>query len=251
MTSEETVRVAIITDVHSNLAALEAVLAHAEERRALDEIWSMGDLVGYGPQPGDCLTLLGRYPFTCVVGNHDLAAIGDIDTDDFNPEAAYAAAWTGAHLTDEQRRFLRELPQMAVRDPITLVHGSLRYPAWEYMFSTESALAQFERQETLCSFVGHTHVPLVFEEAPGQAEPLVSPLSDGDIIDLGERRLIVNPGGLGQPRDGDPRAPYAIFDSEERTISLHRVPYDIARTQAIMAEVGLPERLIRRLAAGR
>jgi diadenosine tetraphosphatase ApaH/serine/threonine PP2A family protein phosphatase len=245
------VRITLVTDVHANLAALEAVLRHAETQRALDEVWSMGDLVGYGPQPSECLALLRRYPFISVIGNHDLAAVGGIDTKNFNPDAAAANAWTAERLTPDEMAFLRGLPETLVREPMTLVHGSLRWPVWEYIFSADAAVAQFERQQTPYSLVGHTHVPMVFEEVPGRARPIIWPLSHGDVLDLGERRLIINPGGVGQPRDGDPRAAYGIYDTDERAIFLYRVPYDIARTQKIMTEAGLPERLIRRLSFGR
>lgn len=244
-------RIAVVSDVHANLAALEAVLRHAEERQALDEVWSMGDLVGYGPQPTDCLTLLRRYPFHSVTGNHDLAAVGGMDTRDFNPTAAAANRWTARRLTPDDTAFLRDLPETLVRDTLTLVHGSLRWPVWEYIVSAEAAIGHFKRQETPYSFVGHTHVPRVFEEVPGRKQPIIFPLSDEDELELGERRLIINPGSVGQPRDGDPRAAYAVFDTDERVVFLHRVPYDIERTQQAMAAAALPEYLITRLSFGR
>ena len=244
-------RITLVTDVHANLAALEAVLRHAEERQALDEIWSMGDLVGYGPQPGECLALLRRYTFHSVIGNHDLAAVGGMDTTNFNPEAAAANAWTAKQLTPEDAEFLRGLPETIVRDEITMVHGSLRWPVWEYIFSTDAALGHFKRQQTPYSIVGHTHVPMLFEEAPDRDDPLVWPLSDEDVVDLKQRRLIINPGGVGQPRDGDPRSAYAVYDTDERAVTFYRIPYDIERTQQAMAAAGLPERLITRLSFGR
>ncbi len=227
------------------------VLRHAEERRALDEVWSMGDLVGYGPRPGECLALMRRYTLHTVTGNHDLAAVGGMDTTAFNPEAAAANAWTAGVLTEEDAAFLRALPEVLVRDSLTLVHGSLRLPVWEYLFSSEPAIEHFKLQQTPYSFVGHTHLPMVFEEVPNRRQPIIWPLSDGDVLELGERRLIINPGGLGQPRDGDPRAAYAIYDTDERTVSLFRVAYDIEATQRAMSAAGLPERLIRRLSFGR
>jgi diadenosine tetraphosphatase ApaH/serine/threonine PP2A family protein phosphatase len=245
------VRIVLVTDVHSNLAALEAVLAHAEAGGAVDEIWSMGDLVGYGPQPGECLALLRSYTLRAVIGNHDLAAVGGMDTRDFNREAAEANAWTAQVLTPEDAAFLKGLPQTLVQDGITLVHGSLRLPVWEYIFSPDIALHHFKLQRTPYSLVGHTHVPMVFEEVPGRRAPLMYPLSDGDVLQLGERRLIINPGGVGQPRDGDPRTAYALYHTEDHTVSLYRVPYDIERTQRAMRDAGLPDRLITRLSYGR
>lgn len=244
-------RICVVSDVHANLAALEAVLRHAEERQALDEVWALGDLVGYGPQPGECLARLRQYPLVVVAGNHDRAATGDLSTDTFNPDAARAAAWTTEQLSDEDEAYLRALPEVVVRAPVTLVHGSLRHPVWEYIFTHEAAIAQFERQQTPYSMVGHTHLPMIFEEVPDRRHPIIFPLSHEDIIDLGERRLIINPGGVGQPRDGDPRAAYAIYDTEARTVECFRVEYDIEATQKLMEAAGLPERLIRRLSFGR
>lgn len=248
-------RITLVTDVHANLAALEAVLRDAEERQALDEVWAMGDHVGYGPQPGECLALLRRYPLRAVIGNHDLAATGGMDTTDFNRDAAEANAWTARNLTDPEAAYLRELPEVLVHEEMTLVHGSLRMPVWEYLFSKDAAAAHLELQQTPYSIVGHTHVPMLFEESPqkrtGNLELKQALLIDKDVLELGEWRLVINPGGVGQPRDGDPRAAYAILDTGDRTISFFRIEYEIERTQQKMVTAGLPERLIRRLAFGR
>ena len=244
-------RVALLSDVHANLQALEAVLRHAEGRHALDEVWSLGDIVGYGAQPEECLVRLQALTFTSVAGNHDQAAAGGMDTSLFNLDAAAATAWTAQRLSDDNRRYLLELPLTLIREDMTLVHGSLRAPLIEYIFSVEAAQTQLERQTTPYSFAGHTHVPLLVEQQPHGAPPSLWPLLDGDIVELRERRLVVNPGGVGQPRDGDPRAAYAVLDTEERTLSCHRVEYDIAATQRVMAGAGLPERLIRRISYGR
>jgi diadenosine tetraphosphatase ApaH/serine/threonine PP2A family protein phosphatase len=244
-------RAAILTDVHSNLAALEAVLAHAARQQALDQIWSMGDLVGYGPQPSECLARLQEHDFQSVSGNHDLAVVGGIDTRWFNAAAATTNLWNANRITEEERAYLKGLPKTLVLDDISLVHGSLRDPVWEYMFSLDAAIAQFEEMTTPFSLVGHTHVPLVFVEQPDGLAPEWREIADGDVVELSDRRLIMNPGGVGQPRDGDPRAAYAIYDGDARTVAFHRVPYDIERTQAIMAEAGLPPSLISRLTRGR
>ncbi len=244
-------RAAILTDIHSNLAALEAVLAHAEAQNALDQIWSMGDLVGYGPQPSECLAQLRQYEFQSVTGNHDLAVVGGIDTRLFNPAAAAANHWNADRINDEERQYIKALPRTLVLDDISLVHGSLRDPVWEYMFTLEAAIGQFQQMTTPFSLVGHTHVPLIFAEQEDGGPPEYWQLEDGELIELGDRRLIMNPGGVGQPRDGDPRAAYAVYDSEARTIAFHRVGYDIERTQAIMTEAGLPASLISRLTRGR
>lgn len=246
-------RIAVISDVHANLAALEAVLQHAEARQGLDGIWSLGDFVGYGPQPNEILSLLRRYPLYGVAGNHDRAATGAIDTSEFNDAAAIANAWNAHQLTEESTAFLRNLPEVLCRPDELAVccHGSLRSPIWEYMYSDEAALAQFERMTTPYSFVGHTHVPLVIEEINGKGKLGAFQPGDGAVVLLGERRLILNPGGVGQPRDGDPRAAYALLDTEARTLTFFRVPYAIEKTQALMVEAGLPSRLIARLGMGR
>jgi predicted phosphodiesterase len=244
-------RIAIVSDVHSNLAALEAVLAHAEQERALDQVWTLGDHVGYGPQPVECLDALGKFELRAVAGNHDLAAVGIIDTRDFNAAAAAANAWNAAQLTDDARAYLTGLPLTIVLDEMSLAHGSLRNPVWEYVITLDAALGQFEHMTTRYSFVGHTHVPLFIEEGDDGCAPAARMLEDGDLVELGGSRLILNPGGVGQPRDGDPRSAYAVYDTDEQTVEFHRVEYDIKRTQRAMKAAGLPSSLISRLAEGR
>ena len=245
-------RIAIVSDVHANLAALRAVLQDAERRQALDAAWSLGDFVGYGPQPNEVLASLRGYRLTAVSGNHDLAATGLMDTSDFNEDAAAANHWNAALLTEENATYLRALADVERSEAIeaVLCHGSLRWPAWEYVITEEAARAQFELMDRPWSFVGHTHIPLVIEEADG-GELLVARPEDGEAVRLGERRLILNPGGVGQPRDGDPRASYAILDTAEAIVEFHRVRYPIHETQALMQAAGLPVRLIQRLERGR
>lgn len=245
-------RIAVVSDVHANLAALESVLRHAEDEHALDAVWSLGDLVGYGPQPSECLARLRGFDFLSVAGNHDLAASAVIDTEDFNPAAAAANAWNAGQLDEEELAFLRELPRTLELEQMQLAHGSLRDPVWEYLITIPGALAQFELMTAPFSFVGHTHVPLVFVEGSEAAFDLdyVQPAA-GQVVQLAEHRLILNPGSVGQPRDGDPRAAYAVYDTAAQTVAFYRVEYDIAATQAVMAEAGLPQNLIERLSRGR
>jgi diadenosine tetraphosphatase ApaH/serine/threonine PP2A family protein phosphatase len=245
-------RIAIVSDVHANLAALQAVLRHAEGQRALDAVWSLGDFVGYGPQPNQVIALLRELPLVAVSGNHDLAATGAMDTSDFNEDAAAANRWNASQLTVGNAAFLRELPATVERDDerMVLCHGSLRWPAWEYVITEEAARAQFQRMQVPWSFVGHTHIPLVIEEAE-DGEILADAPRDGEAIALGDRRLILNPGGVGQPRDGDPRAAYAVLDTGAGRVEFYRVPYPIRETQTLMEAAGLPVRLIRRLEHGR
>jgi len=244
------VRIAIVSDVHANLPAFEAVLRHAESSGPVDSVWSLGDLVGYGPQPNACVELLRRYDHRAVAGNHDLAACGLMGTEEFNEAAATAAHWTAEQLSEDARAFLVSLEKVEYDRAFTLVHGSLRWPEWEYLLSSEQAQAHLELQQTPYGLVGHSHLPLVFEERVG-ASPTLRPAIDGERVDLGDQRLILNPGGVGQPRDGDPRAGYAVYDTDARTVTYYRVEYDIAATQQAMEAAGLPRWLSERLSYGR
>jgi predicted phosphodiesterase len=245
------VRIAIIADVHSNLEALEAVLRHAEGENALGQVWCLGDIVGYGADPAACIALLRRLDLHCVPGNHDHAAIGLLPTDDFNRDAAAAAHWTAAQLSPEERQYLENLPNVVQEGDFTLVHGTLRWPIWEYLYSPEAALAHLQRQQTPFSLVGHTHVPmLVVADERAKEGCQMYYLEDGTTIKLGDKRLVINPGGVGQPRDGDRRAAYAVYDADARTVTLYRLEYDIAATQKKMEAAGLPRWLIYRLSIG-
>jgi diadenosine tetraphosphatase ApaH/serine/threonine PP2A family protein phosphatase len=242
-------RYAIIADIHANLVAFTAVLDDIDGRGGVEEVWCLGDVVGYGPDPHQCIELLCRYNHVCVAGNHDWAAIGKLDTSDFNPDAAAACRWTGQQLTAEDIRYLESLPLVIDRGDFTLVHGSPREPIWEYLLSTTSARVNFACFQSQFCLVGHSHVPLIFEYSEDGACSF-SQFPAGGVLRLAQNRLIINPGGVGQPRDGDPRASYAIYDSEAGTISLHRIPYDIEATQARMVEYRLPMRLVARLNYG-
>ncbi|MGE5619579.1 MAG: metallophosphoesterase family protein [Sphingomonadaceae bacterium] len=240
-------RIGIVADIHANLAALEAVLA---DMGTVDVIWCLGDVVGYGPDPNECIELLRRHDHLCVVGNHDMAAIGRLDTSDFNPDAAQAAEWTAGQLTERSRLFLSALPERLTTDSFTLVHGSPRSPVWEYITHEGRAAPNFEHFDTTACLVGHTHVPAIFlQERPG-GPVLGRVASPGDQVEIGQGRIIANPGGVGQPRDGDPRAAYAIYDSGSGILEWHRVDYPIHVTQRRMRDFGLPPRLIQRLEHG-
>jgi predicted phosphodiesterase len=240
-------RIAIVSDIHSNLAAFEAVLLHAEAGGRVDALWCLGDTVGYGPFPNECIAQLRRYEHRAVAGNHDLAACGRMGVEDFNDAAARAAQWTAGQLSEASRSYLEELPMVQTEGDFMLVHGSLRWPEWEYLLSAEQAQAQFDLQKTPFSIVGHSHLPFVFEDGDSRMHSM----NDGARVELGERRLILNPGGAGQPRDGDPRASYALYDSEASCVTYHRVGYDIASTQRAMEREGLPSWLSERLSHGR
>ena len=242
-------RCAIVADIHANLAAFTAVLNDIDGRGGVEEVWCLGDIVGYGPDPHQCLELLCRYNHVCVAGNHDWAAIGKLDTSDFNPDAAAACRWTGQQLIPEDIRYLESLPLVIEKGDFTLVHGSPREPIWEYLLSTTSARENFACFQSQFCLVGHSHVPLIFEYSEDGACSL-NRFPAGGVLGLTKNRLIINPGGVGQPRDGDPRASYAIYDGEAGTISLYRIPYDIGATQARMVEYRLPMRLVARLNYG-
>jgi len=242
-------RTVILADIHGNLEAFRAVLADALGRGPIDELWCLGDVVGYGPDPSNCIGLLRQYPHLCIAGNHDWAAIGNIDTTYFNPEAAAAAHWTAEQLGPGDVEYLKGLPLTLQRGDFTLAHGSPREPIWEYVASVSTARANFSHFDTRFCLVGHSHVPLIFALSADnvcQVRPLPEQLPL-----RGERdRLIVNCGGVGQPRDGDPRASYAILDRDSDTIFHYRVEYDIAATQRKMEAAGLPPRLVTRLSYG-
>ncbi len=243
-------RIAIVSDVHANIEGLTAALRHAESAGVLDEVWCLGDIVGYGPEPGAVIAELRRRALTAVAGNHDRAATGLMDFDEFNPAAASAVRWTMGKLIHDEHDFLAGLPLTLVSGDFSLAHGSLRDPVWEYLLTPEQADAQFARQTTPYSLVGHSHIPFWFEEQPGRGAELHR-ASDGSTLQLGERRLIINPGSTGQPRDGDPRASYALYDSATASVTWHRVEYDIAATQGKMRGARLDAWLIERLAVGR
>ncbi len=239
-------RALVISDIHANLVALEAVLTTG---LAFDVVWCLGDLVGYGPRPRECIALLRSLPHLCVVGNHDYAAIGRLKLEEFNPVAQEAFTWTVQTITAEDVAFLDALPNRIIDHPVTLVHGSPRQPVWEYIYEPETALANFALLDTPICFIGHTHVCSLFIEAEVARGEMQYP-RPGDRYTMGYGRAILNPGSVGQPRDGDPRAAFAIYDSEAGTVDFCRVEYDIASTQRQMADEGLPPALIRRLAAG-
>ena len=240
-------RTLIISDIHANLTALEAVLADAGK---VDATWCLGDLVGYGPDPNECVERITALPnLQCILGNHDAAALKHIEVDSFNPEARTAILWTQQRLNTTNLSFLQSLPERVILDLITLVHGSPRQPVWEYLLDTRTATLNFDFFDGLYCFVGHTHLPVMYY-LPDDAmyARLVVPENETQLTLA--PRAILNPGSVGQPRDRDPRAAYAILDMDQNTWECHRVAYDIPSVQERMVKAGLPERHILRLAAG-
>lgn len=256
-------RILVISDVHANLAALEEVLADASAfdwggQRGFDAIWSLGDIVGYGPYPNECIRRLeaAAPDHVRVAGNHDWAAQGKLDIDDFNPEARQMVLWTQENLDSHSFEYLHSLPSIPLdREKFTVTHASPRHPIWEYITSTRIARENFDFFDTPYCLVGHTHVPLLFRLAFDAKTRRLSctghlPVADLDISLVGEHRLILNPGSVGQPRDNDARASYLLIDSEQEVMRFRRVRYDVEMTQAAMRAAELPERLIARIAYG-
>ncbi len=238
-------RIAVLSDIHGNLPALEAVLAAL---KPYDAVWQLGDIVGYGPQPNEVVARLSDEGATGVRGNHDAAAIGELETDTFNDDARAAVEWTAAHIEPATREWLAALPKRAIEEPFTLVHGSPRDPTWEYVFTATIARANLSGFKTDHCLVGHTHIPVMYREKGGRMEGIQ--VDDRESVHLGSQRAIVNPGSVGQPRDGDPRASAMLYDTDEQTLEWHRVMYPIERVQKLMAERKLPPRLARRLQYG-
>lgn len=241
-------RVAVLSDIHSNLAALDAVLADAG---AVDAVWCLGDVVGYGPEPNECIERLRALDAVCIVGNHDLAAIGAADLDEFHAEAAFAARWTSEQLTPANREWLATRPERVVLPEYraTLVHGSPRDPIWEYVTNAYVAARSLALVDTPLCLIGHTHLPSSFLLRP-DGEMAVTLRGPGSTARLAEGRLLANPGSVGQPRDGHPEAAYLIYEPDEGVLTWRRTPYPVEVTQRKMLAAGLPPRLARRLAAG-
>lgn len=242
-------RILVVSDIHSNLAALDAVLAAAGD---FDGLWCLGDLVGYGPEPDECVERLRSLDPVCLAGNHDLAAVGALSLDEFNPEAREAAIWTRSRLSEPHSRWLAGLPAMLALPEfeMTLVHGSPIDPIWDYIFDAAGAELAFASMATRHGLSGHTHIPLIFRAPASRSGVATQRPRLGLAVRLGKDRLLFNPGSVGQPRDLDPRASFALFDAEANTLTHRRARYDIRATQDKMRSAGLPERLIRRLEFG-
>jgi diadenosine tetraphosphatase ApaH/serine/threonine PP2A family protein phosphatase len=242
------VRVAVISDIHGNAQALQEVLA-AIEAEAPDAVWCLGDTVGYGPRPNECCSLVQEAADVCLVGNHDLLALGTVVFDaDFNPDASAAGLWTKDVLDERSRSWLESMEPQARLDRAELFHASARDPVWEYVLGGESALATFELTETPLVLVGHSHVPFAISLEGDELSGAHAP--GGTVTDLSPGRRLCNPGSVGQPRDGDARAAWLLVDFEAGSASYRRVAYDLEATQAAILEAGLPQSLAERLAHG-
>jgi predicted phosphodiesterase len=241
-------RILIVSDIHSNYVALETVLAVAGSQ---DQIWNLGDTIGYGPRPNECVAAT-QHAQVMIAGNHDLASLGRVNLNDFNPDARTANIWNGEQLTPENRDLLDALPpRKDIDERFLAVHASPREPIWEYLLTLDQARENFAYFNNQVCFIGHSHVPLIFRRfADGRCEGPKLP-DAGETIELPtDTRYFINPGSVGQPRNQDPRAAYAILDTDANTIQFHRVEYDIAQTQRQMHDAQLPIALIRRLEYG-
>lgn len=240
-------KVAVISDVHANLPALEAALRSIDADGA-DELWCLGDLTGYGGDPGPCLEIVLDRADVCLAGNHDMVITGEIKLDAFSHDARTAAEWTMGVLDAEQLRRLSELRPSGGRHDVELNHGSIRDPVWEYVIDDRTAAICIEHQTSALSMVGHSHVPLAYGYADGTFIGGLAPGGTEMIVLPGP--FLLNPGSVGQPRDGDPRAAYLTVDLETGAVQWRRVEYDIAAAQEAIRAAGLPPRLGLRLAEG-
>lgn len=243
-------RCLILSDIHANMAALEAVLDDAE---AFDAVWCLGDLVGYGPDPNECITRIQELDHIAIAGNHDWAALNRLNLEHFNVDARTANAWTQEQLSVDSRGYLETVPTRLEQDGVTLVHGSPREPIWEYILDVEQAAINFQHFDTRLCLVGHTHIPVAFafDTESMRYYVLPPPYPSPIMIRNPHIKLILNPGSVGQPRDGDPRASYALLDTEAYTWEHRRVAYPVEVTQERMRVQNLPRRLIARLGMGR
>jgi predicted phosphodiesterase len=242
-------RILILSDIHSNYVALETVLAAAG---TYDQLWDLGDTIGYGPRPNECVAAMQAHASVLIAGNHDLACLGKVDLSDFNPDARTANIWNGQQLTPEHREILESLPpQHEVNERFLIAHGSPREPVWEYLLTRHQAQDNFALFDNQVCFIGHSHVPLIFRLFPDGrcTEPAMA--DAGLTLELQpEMRYFLNPGSVGQPRNHDPRAAYILLDTDAGTVRFERVEYDVALTQRQMHEAHLPAALIRRLEYG-
>jgi len=240
-------RILVISDVHANLTALEAVLQAAG---TFDAVWCLGDLVGYGPDPNECVERISALPNTsCIKGNHDAAVTGEGDVEYFNDEAGSAILITRELMTPANIQYLRELPEVQSMKTATLTHGSLRHPIWEYIIDPQIALENFPYFETQVALVGHTHLPVAFIMDDKNGKIHRRTFKPNFIFPI-TMKTILNPGSVGQPRDYDPRASYAIFNPEAMTWEYHRVAYDFQEVQKRILKIGLPEKHALRLSEG-
>ena len=242
-------QIALVSDVHSNLVALDTVLDALPDH---DQLWCLGDTIGYGARPNECLAHMRDLATHALTGNHDLACLGEVSLADFNALARQANEWNNRQLLPDLRAYLQARPAKLTAEPsVTLAHASPRDPIWEYILDVGTALDNLHYFTSAVCLVGHSHVPMLFAlHTDGRVE--FSHGEAGQTVQLRPgSRYIFNPGSVGQPRDGDPRAAYALWDTTAQTFRFERLPYDIVATQRQMRKAGLPALLVERLQYGR
>ncbi len=241
-------RILVISDIHANLTALEAVLADAGP---VDETWCLGDMIGYGPDPNEVLERMRSLPnLFCILGNHDVAVLGQMDDAVFNTEARRSLTWQKKSVSPENFAYLKSLSQAAlVREKVTLAHGSPRDPVWEYILNTLVARLNFDAFKTPYCFVGHSHIQCIFHLDDMRDHVSLEIPLPGEVLKM-TPRAILNPGSVGQPRDRDPRSSYAIYDPLASTWESRRVEYDVSAVQKRIQAAGLPEKHAARLSEG-
>jgi predicted phosphodiesterase len=246
------VRVAVISDIHSNLPALEAVLADVGGHDP-DEVWCLGDLVGYGADPDACTALVGEVVERCLAGNHDLVVRGDIDIGYFAMSAGAAARWTVKVINEDTREYLRPLVPLGEKAGVGLYHASPRDPVWEYVLSVRQAADCLQAQRQRVALIGHSHVACYFSRPNGDS-PIKDTIGEvataGTVLEIPEERWLINPGSVGQPRDGDPRAAWLLLDTDAWKASFHRVEYPVETAAKAIVDAGLPRQLADRLFSG-
>jgi len=242
-------QILVISDVHANFTALEAVIKDAG---SFDQVWCLGDVVGYGPEPNECISRLREFDLICLAGNHDLGVAGKTHLWDFSEAAKEAIFWTRHWLSSANLEWLNTLSETPIvtKHDMTLVHASLRDPVWEYITERHIAKGNLELLKTPFCLNGHTHLPAIYRKPWDDYRILDEVPRVNSPVKLTLDRMFINPGSVGQPRDEDPRAAYAILDTDEMTFTFRRVLYDVAATQKLMRQAKFPTRLIRRLRFG-
>jgi predicted phosphodiesterase len=242
-------RVAVITDIHANRHAFEAVLAEID-REGAEQVWCLGDLVGYGAEPDACVELARDRAAVCLAGNHDLAVTGALGIDEFSRGAAISAKWTREVIDERNLAFLRELDPAGEQDGIGLYHGSPRDPVWEYVLSARLAELCLDAADQRVSLIGHSHIAVAFARGGPEEDAFVAPAGAGASADVAEGEWLLNPGSVGQPRDGDARAAWLMLDTSAERAEWRRTEYDIAGAAAAIRAAGLPDSLAERLGYG-
>ncbi len=241
-------KVAVISDIHANRHAFEATLDAVASSEA-SELWCLGDLVGYGAEPDACVELARRHAAVCLAGNHDMAVTGEIALDEFSRGASITAEWTREVITPENLEFLRTLSPQGEQRSVGLFHASPRDPVWEYVLSSLLAELCLDEQRQRICLIGHSHVALSFERHEGSLAT-GQPRREGAQLDVREGEWLLNPGSVGQPRDGDPRAAWLLLDLDDMSASFRRSPYDVVGAAAAIRAARLPDSLAERLQYG-